>query len=274
MYNNIYANVMTRRIDMDNRNRPIGFFDSGVGGLSVLKYALQELPNEDFLFYGDCANVPYGEKTAEEVRDLTISCCDLLYKKGAKALLIACNTATSAAIYAMREKYQMPVISMEPAIKPAILSEKPGKVLVMATPGTLSSQRYARLVQKVGHEQRLISVPCGGLADLLEQGEFNSEEIKSYIRKKVEPYRGQEISGIVIGCTHYSFISDQIQKIAKELLYGACDIYDGMYGTVRHLKNLLFEYNLDKRTPGGNVELFASGEPRHLEIMKKILKYN
>ena len=120
---------------MEKRNRPIGFFDSGVGGLSVLRQAIRELPNENFLFYGDCANVPYGEKSPEEVKQLTMSCCDLLYKKGAKALLIACNTATSAAIHAMREKYQMPVISMEPAIKPANESAKPGKVLVMPRRG-------------------------------------------------------------------------------------------------------------------------------------------
>ena len=257
---------------MDSRDRPIGFFDSGVGGLSVLKHAIAELPNEDFLFYGDCANVPYGEKTPEEVRSLTMSCCDLLYKKGAKALLIACNTATSAAIHAMREKYQMPVVSMEPAVKPANLSKKPGKILVMATPGTIASSRYARLVDRIGCRERLIDLPCGGLADLLEHGEFESPEIRTYLREKLQPFSGCEISGIVIGCAHYSFIAEQISQAAHEILRGACDIYDGMYGTVRHLKTLLQEQQLDSQTPGGNVQLFASGDQKHLEVMKKILE--
>lgn len=257
---------------MDSRDRPIGFFDSGVGGLSVLRHAITELPNEDFLFYGDCANVPYGEKTPEEVRNLTMSCCDFLYKKGAKALLIACNTATSAAIHAMREKYQMPVVSMEPAVKPANLSTKPGKILVMATPGTISSERYARLVDRIGCRERLIDLPCGGLADLLERGDFESCEIRTYLQEKLRPFCGCEVSGIVIGCTHYSFIAEQIYQVAHEMLQGACDIYDGMYGTVRRLKTLLKEQQLDSRTPGGDVQLFVSGDQKHLEVMKKILE--
>ena len=256
---------------MEKRNRPIGFFDSGVGGLSVLRQAIRELPNENFLFYGDCANVPYGEKSPEEVKQLTMSCCDLLYKKGAKALLIACNTATSAAIHAMREKYQMPVISMEPAIKPANESAKPGKVLVMATPGTLASDRYARLVARVGCAKRLINVPCGGLADLLEKGDFQSSEVDAYLRGKRTPFDGQEMSRLVRGCKHYSFVAERIEQIARELLAGACDLYDGMYGTVRHWKDLLQQQGLDSQTPGGNVQLFASGDPEHLEVMKKIL---
>lgn len=257
---------------MEDRNRPIGFFDSGVGGLSVLRHAREQLPNENFLFYGDCANVPYGEKTPEEVRRLTMSCCDRLYQMGAKALLIACNTATSAAIHAMREKYRMPVVSMEPAVKPASLSEKPGKILVMATPGTIGSERYAGLVERIGCRDRLIDVPCGGLADLLEQGEFESPAVEAYIKEKLQPFAGQEISGIVIGCTHYSFVAEQIRQTARAMLRGACDLYDGMYGTVRHLGVLLREQQLASDTPGGQVQLFASGDPKHLEIMKRILE--
>ena len=256
---------------MERKQQPIGFFDSGVGGLSVLRHAREMLPNENFIFYGDCGNVPYGEKTPEQVRTLTLAACDKLYEKGAKAILVACNTATSAAIHAMRDKYQIPIISMEPAIKPASESGNPGDILMMATPGTVSSARYGRLVERVGCRDRLINIPCGGLADLLEKGEFDGPEVESYIREILSPYAGREVCGIVIGCTHYSFVVDTIRRVAAELLKGACDIYDGMYGTVRQLQYVLEKEGTASDGPGGKVELFASGDPAHLEVMQKIL---
>lgn len=256
---------------MDAKRLRIGFFDSGIGGLAVLKCALQELPNEDYIFYGDNGNVPYGEKTAEEVRRLTIGCCDTIFDMGVKAILVACNTATSAAILTMREKYKIPVVSIEPAIKPASESRKPGKIVVLATPGMISSERYDRLIEKVGCRERLVNIPCGGLADMLESGNFEDPALDEYLIDKFNLLKGVPVSGIVIGCTHYSFISEKIQHIATQILNGPCGIYDGMYGTVRHLKNILAKADMLNPGPGGNVECHSSGGEASLRVIYKIL---
>ncbi len=256
---------------MENKERPIGFFDSGVGGLSVLKHAMRELPQENFIFYGDNGHVPYGEKSPREIRRLTIQACDQLFYKGVKTILVACNTATSAAILAMREKYRFPVISMEPAIKPACASELTGKIVVLATPGTLASARYKRLVQRVGCGKRLLDIPCGGLADMLESGDFENPALDAYLEEKLRPLAGEVVRGIVIGCTHYSFIAEKIRAAAAKAFRGDCTLYDGMYGTVRHLKQTLTDMDMLSPGPGGALQCYSSGGETSLAIIHKIL---
>ncbi len=249
----------------------IGIFDSGIGGISVMKHAVSELKNEDFVFYGDCGHFPYGEKTPEEVRKFTMDSCRELYREGAKAILIACNTATSAAVLDMREEFRIPVISMEPAIKPAHLENETGRILVMATPGTIASGRFQRLVDRVGCEERLIRIPCEGLASLVEKGDFHSEEIRDYLKEKFLPYSGEEICGLVIGCTHYSFITELIVETASRIFTGRMKVYDGMYGTVAHLKDIL-EKDGKLRTEDreGTVRFLTSGTEEDLTLMKNI----
>ena len=249
----------------------IGIFDSGIGGISVMKHAVKELPYEDFVFYGDCGHFPYGEKTPEEVREFTMRSCRELYRNGAKAILIACNTATSAAVIDTREELQIPVVSMEPAIKPAHIENDTGKIVVLATPGTIKSGRFQRLVDRVGCEDRLIRIPCDGLAALVEKGDFESDEIREYLDRKLSPYRGEEACGIVIGCTHYSFITPLIEEASDKAFTGRKKIYDGMYGTVAHLKDILEKNGTlrnDEKT--GTVSFMTSGTEEDITLMKNI----
>lgn len=250
---------------------PIGFFDSGIGGLSVLKHAMQVMPNENFIFFGDNGNLPYGEKSEAQIKKLTIAGGDFLFEKGVKAMLVACNTATSAAIHDMRDKYKMPVISMEPAIKPACAAADEGKVMVLATPSTIASARYKRLVERLGCGAKIIDIPCGGLADMLDTGDFKNPAIDAYLEKKMLPYVSEEIDGIVIGCTHYSFVAETIAGVAAALLPGKKTLFDGMFGTVRQLKNVLQEHDMLSPGPGGEVEVHTSGTAENLQVMQKIV---
>lgn len=254
-----------------DKTAPIGFFDSGIGGLSVLRHAMQVMPNEKFIFFGDNGNLPYGEKSEEQIKKLTIAGGDFLFEKGVKAMLVACNTATSAAINDMRDKYKMPVISMEPAIKPACEAARHGKVLVLATPSTIASKRYARLVERLGCREKIIDLPCAGLADLLDKGNFIDPAIKNYLEEKMAPHSGEEIDGIVIGCTHYSFVASAIAAVAAETLVGERRLFDGMYGTVRQLQKVLQECNMLSPGPSSKVEVFTSGTAENLQVMQKIV---
>lgn len=254
---------------MEKREQPVGFFDSGVGGLSVLCHAVQEMPGENFVYYGDSAHAPYGTKSEEEIKELSLQCGEFLFQKGVKAIVMACNTATSAAVIRMREKYRIPVISIEPAVKPASLCGNPGKIIVMATPATIAGPRYQGLVDRVGCRERLIDLPCGGLVELLEDGDFENPAIAKYLREKFSGIAGQEIGAIVMGCTHYSFVSGTIYRIAREMFSGECRIFDGMYGMVRQLKKILREEGLDNPGPGGKVRVYSSSDG---EIYRRILQ--
>ncbi len=255
---------------MEEKQKPIGFFDSGVGGLSVLRQALKVLPNENYIFYGDDKNAPYGTKTEEEIKSLSMKCGEFLFNKGVKVILVACNTATSVSIREMRSNFNIPVLSMEPAVKPALAAlEKGGKVLVMATPATISQSRYLSLLKRLDCEDKVINMKCAGLVEIIEKGELDSIELKEYLDKKLSMLKGQRIDAIVMGCTHYSFVSEHIRKIALKYIDGKGEIFDGMYGVVNYLKRTLEEKGLVNEK-GGNVELFSSESGRE-DIYKKLL---
>lgn len=256
---------------MNQRELPIGFFDSGIGGVSVLAHAVSILKNEDYIYWGDNANAPYGNKSEDEIMALSLACGEALMEKGVKALVMACNTATSISVKMLRERYQVPVISIEPAVKPAIENCAHGKVLVMATPATISQQRYQNLVARLGCRSRVIDMPCGGLVERIEPGDFTAPEIREYLHQKFAPLRGEEISGIVVGCTHYSFISDAIADVAKEYFLGNCEIFDGMFGMVRQLKRVLEQQGLrSTRNRSGKVTFFSSAGEKEIEILSRV----
>lgn len=256
---------------MENKNKPIGFFDSGVGGLSVLRHAVSELPNEDFIYYGDDKNAPYGIRSEAEIMQLSLKCGEFLYNKGVKLILVACNTATSVAIRTMRQMYNIPILSMEPAVKPALTSlEGDGKVLVMATPATLSQQRYNLLLERLDCKDKVINMKCAGLAALIEKGDLQSYELMQYLHEKLSCYKGQRIDAIVMGCTHYSFISNTIRNIAKEYVVGKAEIHDGMYGVVRYLKHTLNERGIANDKEKGSVKLYSSAKGE-LELYNRLL---
>lgn len=221
---------------MDERKKAIGFFDSGIGGLSVLKEAIRLLPSEDFIYFGDSINAPYGTRPVDEVKELTFKAVDFLIAKGVKAIVIACNTATSAAIDDLRSKYSpMPIIGIEPAVKPAVELRKPGKILIMATPMTLAEAKFNTLLKSYESEADIVPVPCAGLAEIVEEGNLSGDVVNCYLKDKLAPFIDEPISSVVLGCTHYPFVKGEIVSILKEDI----TIIDGSLGTAKQLKRKL-----------------------------------
>lgn len=247
---------------MDNKNRPIGFFDSGVGGLSVLKEALKLMPNEDYIYFGDSKNAPYGVKTAEEVRRLTFEAVEFLLNKNVKGVAIACNTATSAAVADLRIKYpNLPLVGIEPALKPAVEINDGGDILIMATPMTLKEEKFNRLMEKYKDRATIIPVPCPGLMEFIEEGKLKSKEVLQYLEDKINTYKKNRISSIVLGCTHYPFIRDVLIDIVGNEVH----IIDGGMGTSKELMRRLKESNLlreEKRI--GNIEIINSSNKKEI----------
>ncbi len=225
----------------------IGVFDSGVGGISELKELVQLLPNENYIYYGDSLHAPYGEKTPEQVFELVNRVVRYLLSQDVKAIVIACNTATSVAVSRLREMYpEISIIGMEPALKKAVSTEKRNKVLVMATPVTLHLEKYRQLQRKLEAQADFVSVECPGLAKRIERGDFEAEDLKMMLRGFLEPYRGT-VDNVVLGCTHYPFVKKQIHEILGDL-----PLIDGGKGTSSQVKRLLEEKNLlnDQSNPG------------------------
>lgn len=243
----------------------IGVFDSGVGGVSVLRALAEHLPGERFLYYGDNKNAPYGTRTEEEIRRLTMDAAEFLVQKGIKALVVACNTATSAAIVPLRARYtNMPVVGIEPALKPASRYYEEGDVLVFATPATLRQSKFQHLYELYGQHARV--VPCPGLMEFVERDELHSEALDDYLRQLLQPFRGERISAAVLGCTHYSFLRTAIGKALPGV-----SLLDGNDGTARRLKFLLTEGNLLRKAEKGEVTFLTSGDQSvYLPLMERL----
>lgn len=237
--------------------KPIGFFDSGVGGISVLKTAYELMPNENYIYYGDNANAPYGEKNEEQIKQLSLKAGAFLFEKGVKAIVMACNTATSAAVIMMRERYSIPVISMEPAVKPALASE--GKVLVLATPATVSQARYLGLIERLSAQDRVVSVGCGGLVELIEQGKTDEKSIHDCLAQRLSGLTTKPVGAVVLGCTHYSFVESHIKSYIDKAFHTDCRVFDGRQGTALHLEHVLVENGIRSNSgKPGSVTYFAS----------------
>ena len=256
---------------MLQKNAPIGIFDSGAGGISVLRTALRLLPEESFLYYGDTGNAPYGTKPEEQVTVLAERVTDFLLEKNIKALVIACNTATCAAAAYLRAKHpDLIIIGMEPALKLAHDLRPEGDILVLATPVSLSSSKYQLLSSQYG--EHATSVPCPGLMDFVEKGDTQSDELKAYLRGKLAPYlkKDRAPAAVVLGCTHYVFLRQTIQSLLpKETL-----VLDGNEGTVRQLKRRLMQQNLlfDGPAAKPRVQFFTSGSEEALTLMHTLLR--
>lgn len=249
-----------------NRERAIGVFDSGVGGVSVLRDMARMLPRERFIYYGDNRNAPYGVKTEEEIRTLATHVADVLVALDVKALVVACNTATSAAIATLREKLTIPVVGMEPALKPAARMCHGGQVLVLATPATLRQNKFQHLYALYG--QHAIIQPCPGLMEFAERGEMEGEGIDGYLRELFRPYQGMELDAAVLGCTHYVFLKRAIGRALPGV-----PLVDGNDGTARRLKFLLEEGGLLRETGQSEVRFMTSGDENvYLPLMKRLFE--
>ena len=225
---------------MTNKNDYIGVFDSGVGGISVLRHLRHELPNERFLYFGDSANAPYGTRPTEEIRALTLSAAQKLMDRGCKALVVACNTATAAAIQDLRLKYpDKIIIGIEPALK--LASDRfPGSAVgVMATPATLRENKFARLLNRFEDHCQVVKLPAAGLVELVEVGMGNSPQAQALLKPLLSPYR-HRLSAVVLGCTHYPFAAQTISALLGENTV----LLDGGPGTARETRRRLTEVGL------------------------------
>lgn len=226
---------------MEEREKSIGFFDSGVGGLSVLREALKLMPNENYIYLGDSINAPYGSKSVEDIKKLTFSCVEYLLKQDVKAIVIACNTATSAAIEDLREKYKdIPIIGIEPAVKPAVNLNPSGKIIIMATPVTLNQKKFKYLYEHYGSESEIVPLPCAELVSFVEKGEVKGDNVLNYLKIKFSAFELDKIGAIVLGCTHFPFVESSIRQIVGE----NTPIIHGGKGTARRLKYLLEENDI------------------------------
>ena len=246
-------------------NDLIGFFDSGVGGVSVLHEAVRLMPGEHFLFYGDNKNAPYGPRPLEEIRALSAAGIGTLLERDVKAVVIACNTATSAYAEIIRaQRPELIIVGMEPALKPAHFARHGGHVIVLATDATLRLEKFERLMALYGSD--VIPVVGEGLVELVEGGKAGTAEAQERLRALLSPYMDRQIDAIVLGCTHFPFLRAPIQK-----LFPSAKLFDGLEGTAQRLKSLLDERNLRSGDAIGSVEYMSSGGEDSVALMKKLM---
>ena len=195
-------------------DNPIGVFDSGVGGLTILRAVRTALPCENLLYVADAAHVPYGQKSPQQIRDRAMAIGAFLVAQSAKVIVIACNSATAAAIDHLRERLSIPIVGVEPAVKPAVAATRSGVVGVLATPATLASERYRILIERFAAGVRIVAQPCAGLAEHIERGKIDGERTERLLRGFVEPLLDARADVIVLGCTHYPLVAHIVQRIA------------------------------------------------------------
>lgn len=243
----------------------IGIFDSGVGGLSVFREIKKILPSERYIYYSDNAHCPYGEKSKEYIIDRARYITDFLISKGADVIVIACNTATAAAIKTLREEYPVPFIGMEPAIKPAAQLTRTGVVGVLATAGTLKADKYKDTRGKYADDVTVVEHIGQGFVELVESGQTSSPKAEAIVIESVEPLLDAGADTIVLGCTHYPFLSETISKIASSLApERAINIVDPAPAVARHLHEVMAEKGII-RTDGYELFLHASSDDTTLK---------
>nr|WP_299343871.1 glutamate racemase [Allomuricauda sp.] len=220
--------------------KPIGIFDSGVGGTSIWKEIRRKLPNEDTIYLADSKNAPYGSKSKEEILNLSIKNVELLLKENSKIIVVACNTATTNAIDHLRKTYEVPFIGIEPAIKPAALRTQTKKVGILATKGTLSSSLFHNTSKMYAEGITVLEQEGKGLVELIEQGKQNSEEVKQLLCDYLNPMLAAEIDSLVLGCTHYPYLIPALQEILPEHIH----IIDSGEAVARQTKAVLEKQGL------------------------------
>ena len=233
-----------------NRRTTIGFFDSGAGGITVLAEALRRLPDADYLFYADTDHVPYGVRTPEEVADYSMEAVRFLTEQGAEAAVVACNTATSMAIRQLRDSFSIPIVGMEPAVKPAAAEHPSGRILVCATPLTIGGEKLHTLIDRSFiHMPRPDLVPLPAMVELAEAERFDWASTRAVLTEAVG--EGKTYDAVVLGCTHFLYFRDSFRRF-----FPGADIIDGNEGTVRRLLDLI-----DVRSTGNppSVRYFESG---------------
>ncbi|MFQ6573144.1 glutamate racemase [Pseudomonas sp. UM16] len=247
---------------------PIGVFDSGVGGLSVLAEIQRLLPNESLLYVADCGHIPYGEKSPEFIRQRCRLVAEFFRGQGAKAMVLACNTATVAAVADLREQYpDWPLVGMEPAVKPAAAATRSGVVGVLATTGTLQSAKFAALLDRFASDVRVVTQPCPGLVECIEAGDLGSPTLRELLEGYVKPLLEAGCDTLILGCTHYPFL----KPLLAQMVPPSIAIIDTGAAVARQLQRLLSERQLLSLGPARDAQVWTSSSPEHLRNILPML---
>ena len=256
---------------MDNSKKAIGVFDSGLGGISVLRDLKKLMPNENFIYYGDSAYAPYGVKTKDEITQRCVEIIDFFISKGVKAVVIACNTATSASANYLRKKYKnLPIIGMEPALKVATKGVKNNNVVVMATPLTLKEKKFEILMRNFRGNNTVIKMPCPELVKIVENDLIDDEKVVlNQLNEYYKDINVDKLDSVVLGCTHFIFYRDYLKSIFPDTV----DIIDGNSGTCNHLKDVLNEKNeLNEKSHEGTIKIYNSSDDlKYIKLSNKLL---
>lgn len=240
---------------------PIGVFDSGLGGLSVAREIRLRLPHEDVLYLADSAYCPYGGRSLEEIRARSMAVTRALVERGAKVVVAACNTASGAAIEMLRASFDLPIVGLEPAVKPAAASSAVGRIAVLATPATLQTDRFHRLVDNHGVGVEVVKIACPGFVDLVEAGMISGERALEVIREVLEPARAAGVDRVVLGCTHYPFLRDAVAEVLGE----GVEILDSGAAVARQVERVLRDSGLLQEKGEGAFRFLTTGNPRAVE---------
>lgn len=251
-----------------DNDAPVAVFDSGVGGLSVLGEISRLLPNESLLYVADCGHIPYGEKTPEFIRQRCVAIAEFFRGKGAKALVLACNTATVAGVADLRERYpDWPIVGMEPAVKPAAAATQSGVVGVLATTGTLQSAKFAALLDRFAADVQVITQPCPGLVELIETGDLVSTAIRQLLHSYVQPLLAAGCDTIILGCTHYPFL----KPLLREMIPASITLIDTGAAVARQLQRLLSQRDLLASGHPQPAQFWTSGDPDNFRNILPLL---
>lgn len=236
----------------------IGFFDSGIGGISVLHEAIRQMPDADYIYYADTDNTPYGTKPKHQVRGYVIEAVRFIADQGVDAVVVACNTATSIAIEELRHHYKIPILGMEPAVKPAIEKNftKNKRILVTATPLTLKEEKLKNLITRVGSEELVDLLPLPGLVEFAERFQFKGLEVQAYIKQQLSSFKLADYGTVVLGCTHFPFFKTELKKALPTNI----DLIDGNEGTVKNLMRIMqYEEKHKPEASTGTILYYTSG---------------
>ncbi len=247
-------------------NDCIGFFDSGVGGISVMRAARKLLPNENFFFFGDNRNAPYGKRPPEELRSFCLNDLQRLLDHGVKAVVAACNTATACYMDILQEQTDVPIIGISPALHRAQQARHGGEILAIATYATLHSQSFHKQMCEYG--ENVIPVVGEGLVEVVESGLSDTPEAMRVVEKLLNPYRTHNIDGIVLGCTHYPFLIHSFRR-----LFPNADYFDDSMEASQSLANLLDERGIRSDSTPGRTEYATSGDESDLRLMRKLMEW-
>ena len=254
---------------MTDKNSPIGIFDSGVGGLSVLRAIRAQMPEESVLYFGDQGHIPYGPRQMEQIRDFSEAITNFLFEHDAKIIVVACNTASAAALKYLREKFpNVQFVGMEPAVKPAAETTQTGKVGVLATPATFQGALYASVVERFANGVELFQNTCSGLVQQIEQGNLSGDETRRILEGALHSMLDKNIDTVVLGCTHYPFVIPLIQEIVGEKVR----VIDPAPAVARQVIRLLEARGMKNDSPqSGDVKFYTSGDPEELKSLLPVL---